>query len=542
MSDTSVSVSQNTPRVIYQMAKADFLERVRRYSFLMTLAAALYLAYGVITEKVTIVVGDGYRGVYNSAWIGMLMAICCSTFLSLVGFYVVKNSVERDSKTRVGRILAATPMSKVAYTVAKTLSNFAVLASMVLVLMIAAVAMQWLRPEARPISLWELCAPFLLIALPAMFIAGSVALLFETLPVLRGGVGNVVYFFVWTFGLAMGSSAKFDDPVGIHILESSTDSALQRVDLSGPHSAFRLTIGGDHAYRTFVWDGVDWTPHLIAVRLSWLLVGLGFAVIASVFFHRFDPARDSIFEKVREKTRQKADQGQDAVENLGLAASQNSPNASPSSVYATLTALGARGHNRFITLVISELSLMVKGQRWWWYIVGGGLLVAQFVSPTADARGWILLVAWLWPVLVWSQMGCRESRNSTQSLIFSAERILYRQLAAVWTAGVIVALVTGAGAGIRLLISGNLQQAAAWVAGALFIPSLALALGVWSGSSKFFEALYIAWWYIGPLHRLPSLDFVGGSAMSSSPGTYLTVAAGLLLAACLGRRRQVAYA
>jgi len=143
-------------RVLYHMAKADFLERVRRYSFLVILAGALWMAYGVIAEKVTIVVGDGYRGVYNSAWIGMLMAICCSTFLSLCAFYVVKNSIERDSTTRVGRILAATPMHKVSYTLAKTLSNFAVLASMVLVLMVAAVAMQWLRPEARPISLWEL--------------------------------------------------------------------------------------------------------------------------------------------------------------------------------------------------------------------------------------------------------------------------------------------------------------------------------------------------------------------------------------------------
>ncbi len=147
-------VMYHTLRVLYHMVKADFLERVRRYSFLVILAAALYLAYGVIAEKVTIIVGDGYRGVYNSAWIGMLMAICCSTFLSLCGFYVVKNSVERDSATRVGRILAATPMRKEFYTVAKTVSNFAVLASMVLVLMAAAVAMQWLRPEARPISLW----------------------------------------------------------------------------------------------------------------------------------------------------------------------------------------------------------------------------------------------------------------------------------------------------------------------------------------------------------------------------------------------------
>jgi hypothetical protein len=521
-------------RVLYQMVKADFLERVRRYSFLVILAGALYMAYSVIAEKVVIVVGDGYRGVYNSAWIGALMAVCCSTFLSLCGFYVVKNSVERDSTTRVGRILAATPMPKVLYTVAKTMSNFAVLASMVLVLMAAALAMQWLRPEARPISLWELWSPFLLIALPAMFITGSIALLFETLPVLRGGVGNVIYFFVWVFALSSAAETGVDDATGIQILTKSTRQALQRMNLGdGKSSRFSLTVGGMHASKTFLWQGVDWTPHLLAWRLIWIAIGLGLAVLASVFFHRFDPARERIKEKkVKEKRKNEAE------DDLALIADTGQPK----SAYTTLTPLGAFGHNRFGRLVISELSLMVKGQRWWWYIVAAGLFVAEFVSPSAQAREGVLLVAWIWPVLVWSQMGCRESRHATQSLIFSAEHVVYRQLAAVWTAGVIVALVTGAGTGIRLLIGLDWQMVAAWLAGALFIPSLALALGVWSGSSKLFEALYTVWWYVGALQHSPSLDFAGGSPASSSPGLYLSLAAGLLLTACLGRRRQVAYA
>jgi hypothetical protein len=105
-----------------------------------------------------------------------------------------------------------------------------------------------------------------------------------------------------------------------------------------------------------------------------------------------------------------------------------------------------------------------------------------------------------------------------------------------------VALATGAGAGIRLLLSSNWQMLASWLAGALFIPGLALALGVWSGSSKLFEAIYTVWWYVGPLHHIPGLDFVGGTRASSSPALYLSLAAGLLFAACLGRRRQVAYA
>jgi hypothetical protein len=522
-------------RVLYHMAKADFLERVRRYSFLVILASALWLAYGIIAEKITVNVGNGYRGVYNSAWIGMLMAICCSTFLSLCGFYVVKNSIERDSTTRVGRILAATPMRKEFYTVAKTVSNFAVLASMVVMLMAAAVVMQWLRPEARPISLWQLWSPFLLIAFPAMFIEGSVAVLFETLPVLRGGVGNVIYFFVWTFALVGGAETRIDDPVGLHVFSESTRQALSGLNpANATVSGFSLQIGGRRDLQTFLWNGVDWTPTALAWRFLWVLAGLGIALLASVFFHRFDPARESVREK-KEKTKNGS-----PLDDAGFVAPsgyQDSPHAS-----LTLTPLVSRGHNRFARLVLSELALMVKGLRWWWYVVAAGLLVAEFTSPTADARAGVLLAAWIWPVLVWSQIGCRESRYATQSLIFSAERVVYRQLAAVWMAGVMVAVLTGAGTGIRILLSADSRSAGGWFAATLFIPSLALVLGVWSGSSKFFEALYTLWWYVGSLHHLPSLDFIGASAASSSPSLYLTLTVGLLLAACLGRRRQVAYA
>jgi len=520
-------------RVLYHMVKADFLERVRRYSFLLILAGALYMAYGVIAEKFTIVVGDGYRGVYNSTWIGMLMAMCCSTFLSLCAFYVVKNSVERDSTTRVGRILAATPMPKALYTVAKTISNFAVLASMVLVLMAAALAMQWLRPEARPISLWQLWSPFLLIAMPAMFVTGALALLFETLPILRSGAGNVIYFFVWVFALAGGATTRLDDVTGIHIMSKNMRDALERMNPGDTrNSGFRMEVGGIHATRTFVWHGIDWTPRLLGGRLLWIAIGFGLALLASVFFDRFDPAREWI-RKRRLKAIQNA-----AVDDPALAVEGGQPQRA----HTTLTPLGSGGNSRLARLVLSEFSLMMKGLQWWWYVVAAGLLVAEFASSTAEAREGVLLVAWIWPVLVWSKMGCRESRHATQSLIFSAEHVVYRQLAALWMAGVMVALITGAGVGFRLLLSLDWHALVTWCAGAFFIPSLALALGVWSGSGKFFEALYTIWWYIGPAHHVPTIDFIGGSQASRSPGLYLTLAAGLLLVSCLGRRRQVAYA
>jgi len=185
--------------------------------------------------------------------------------------------------------------------------------------------------------------------------------------------------------------------------------------------------------------------------------------------------------------------------------------------------------------------LLLKGHAWWWYTVAGGLFIATLTTKMSSAQG-VLLVAWLWPVLVWSQMGAREARFRTGALIFSSEKALYRQLPALWMAGVIVALATGGGVGIRLLLGGDWPALAAWLAGAFFIPSLALAFGVWSGSSKLFEATYTVWWYVGPAHFTPGLDFIGSNPASRSVGLYALLAAGLLVAAYMGRRQRMAYA
>jgi hypothetical protein len=75
----------------------------------------------------------------------------------------------------------------------------------------------------------------------------------------------------------------------------------------------------------------------------------------------------------------------------------------------------------------------------------------------------------------------------------------------------------------------------------LFIPSLALALTIWSGSSKLFEVVYLALWYFGPMNQiLPQADFIGASgAVAGTAVAYLLAAFALLGAAFLGRQRQL---
>jgi ABC-type transport system involved in multi-copper enzyme maturation permease subunit len=199
----------STPRTIWAIARADFLERVRRYSFLVTLLFAVYLGYAAATGRISLRLGQ-YRGLYTSAWIGATVSLVTTTFVSLVGFYIVKNAVERDRQTGVGQILASTPLSRSFYLLGKFTSNFAVLASMVGVLAFAAVGMQFLVAEDRVFHAWPLLSPFLLLSLPAMAVTAAVALSFETIQLLRRGFGNILWFFLWS--LSIGLPGLIDVP------------------------------------------------------------------------------------------------------------------------------------------------------------------------------------------------------------------------------------------------------------------------------------------------------------------------------------------
>ncbi len=520
-------------RAVVAIARADFLERIRRYSFLFTLGFALYLGYLATAGNLVLQVGN-MRGILNSAWVGALLALVATDFISLAGFYFVKNTIERDRQTRVGQILAATPISKFMYAFGKMLSNLAVLSLMLAVLAAAGIAMQLVSGEDRHIELWKLIAPFVLLAFPAMAVTAAVAVFFETIPFLCGGFGNVAYFFLWIAGLSvpLATGKHAFDLMGLSMVADSARAAAHLSQKNGGVT-FSLAFGQfDKPATLFHWDGLTWTADIIALRIMWLAIAVAIVAVSAVLFDRFDPSRG--------KAPREAPDAQPAL------AAGSTPEQNVATVHATaanLTPLSAgRTQNRFFAILAAELRLMLKGQKWWWYAVAAGLAIASGAAPSADARGMALAFAWIWPVLLWSSMGVRETREQTYQLIFSAPHPMARQLPAVWLAGVLVALLTGCGFGLRILLAGNFRGAMAWLIGALFIPMFALSLGVWSGTGKPFEILYTLLWYIGPLHAMPTLDFMGSAPATAAtryPFMYLGAAAVMAVAALGGRKRQL---
>jgi hypothetical protein len=531
----------NQLRAISAIARADFLERVRRYSFLLTLLFAVFLGYAAATGRIALQLGE-YRGIYTSAWIGALIAMTTTCFVSLVGFYIVKSAIDRDRQTGVGQILAATPLSKAAYTLGKFGSNFAVLASMVGILAVAAVLMQVFAGEDPHFDGVALSAPFILVALPAMALTAALAVLFETLPVLRGGVGNVAWFFVWSIlgiGLPEISGNHHLDPMGLMVVADSM-MAGARANIPDYKNSFSFTVADSPVkiVQSFRWQGVTWTWEDVLLRIWWAAAAVGVVLLAALVFDRFDSSR-SLTPLLRRPKLPAA--APDALTDASIAETVRSKAASRAPAHLT-PLVSSGGTNAFGRVFVAELRLALKGLRWWWYAVAAGLLVAQFAAPLDGSRGPILGSAWMWLVLVWSGMGARESRFGTRALLFSSERILPRQLPACWLAGMAIAAVAGAGAGSRLLIARGWYGLVPWLAGVVFLPSLALALGVWSGSGKPFEAVLTALWYVGPMNHTPGIDFTGtasGANANHDALIYFALSGVLLGAAFVGRGRQL---
>jgi hypothetical protein len=519
-------------RVLYHLMRADFLERVRRYSFLITLGLAVWLGWAVSTGKLKLWISDT-RGLYNSAWVGLLMAMVVNVFVSLAGFYVVKNALERDRRTGVGQILATTPMSKVLYTLGKTLSNLAVLLAMVAVLAVMAIVAQFVAGEDTHIRLWPLLAPFLVFCVPIMALVAAFAVLFETIPFLKGGFGNVVWFFLFTLSIPLGIKGTYDF-IGLGLVQIQLKAAVLKTFGTASDAFVLGAVDHEGRTRSFRWEGMDWTREILLSRLTLLMIALGIALLAALFFDRFDVSRS--WGRRRSSRLDLA-----AVGGLAAAGNETVSEPAPTPIHLHPLPAGSRRFH-FLDMLRAELRLLLKGQRWWWYTIAAGLFVAGLLVPE-EARKIVLPLAWLWPVLLWSSLGSREARFGTDGLVFSAAWPLQRQLPATWLAGFLLALATGGGVGLRLAISGNGPAAGAWLIGALFIPTCALALGVWSGTSKLFEVVYLFLWYIGPLNQVRSLDFMGAvpaAVRTGIPLVWLAATVALGVASVAGRKQQLA--
>jgi hypothetical protein len=520
-----------TMQMMWQLILADFRERTRRYSFLITLMTALFLGYLVLTGKYSYHFGE-FVPVYNSAWVGTTVAMAGAAMFSFLGFYIVRTSISRDRDTRVGEILLTTRLSGIAYLLAKFASNLLVLWAMVAALALTAFTGMVVNMSITRIDLIAFITPFLLFPIVTTIPVAAAAVLFDTVRWMRGVVGNILYFMLAQYVLIAGFlNMPFVDAAGIGQLRTHMETTLGALFPGEPAPmSVGFVFGREFVTeRSFLWDGLDWTPPLLLSRLVWPALALVMIALAVLLFDRF--------EQAGKKFKSRAD-----TANLSDMTNRLAAMATPVPTMSYQSVLPVRPRESIFPLLLAELRLALKDVNLVWLVIGLGIVVSEILAPFEIVRRFIVPAAMVWPLVIWSAIGARQTLFDMKSLMFSSAGVHSRQFIAMLLAGIAVAVVMCLPMLVRAAAAGEFAYLALLAASVLLMPATAFALGVVSGSRKFFEVIYPLIWYGGSIDNVKPIDLLGTSA--DSVGTtrglvFIVLAAGSVATAWLYRRRSV---
>lgn len=488
--------------------KSDYLQRTRSYSFLITLCASLAIAYTFVPEPnasySTIRIAD-HVGYYNSAWFGYVTAIMTSIFLSLIGFYLVNSGIKKDIETKVGQIVAATPISNFKYLCAKVLSNFLVLLSIVLIVFVMSLVLFMLYNDGYPLELVQFIKPYTFITLPAMFFIAVIAVVFEVFLGKFSILQNIGFFFLYTTLMVSTPSNEsyfsldvFGSKIVMHQLEGQV-RVLTKKDKSTDLS-IGYVIGNTNDTKRFLFKGMDFPRSFIMSRFLLFAIGIGFITLISPFFHRFN---------VKERNAKKK-----------LTPSIQTQLITPE---IRLTKLPIPQINYSVWPIFkTEFKLLVrKGKRWVWFFNLIGMLLLALL-PLKIAHQMVLPILWFLQVGRLSDLTTKEAANRVHYFVFSSYKPLSRLFVSKVFAAIMLMICLALPLIIRQGLLANVFAIITILLGSIFIVVFAVFLGMVSKGKKLFEVLFFMITYAN-MNSIPFADYFGGLEHQTSYFTGLLI-------------------
>ena len=461
-------------RPIAALLVADLRQRLRTPRFWLLVAGLAALMWWCFPSAdrdfLTVSVGDGMRGRYSSAWIGMVIALMYSSSLSLAGFYLVRGTVTRDLETKTWQLLVATTMSRTAYLVAKWLSHVVVFLLVMAAGLAVGLAAQWLRAEDLRVDLVELAKPVLVLTLPSLALTAALAVWFDLVPWLRRSAGNVLFFVLWVALLGAGVSQAEQapgaplpwpgDPHGLLVAEYDLSRGFPQVDAG---KELGLSVGKQmlegKAPKLLDWAHWPVSDADLRARGFWLALSLGVLLLAA-------PVLDACAAHVGKPGKAHGEGARLRWLEKALSPLQRTP---------------------FGALVAAELRLVLRPRRAWWWLALLGTLGTQLFAPH-KAMAVAVIVAWVLSLDVFARLVLREDETRTAALVFTAPGMRTRLLAVRAIVGIGLAWVVTLPASLRLAVVHPTAALTTLVAG-VSIALWGLACGALFRNGRMFELL-----------------------------------------------------
>lgn len=216
--------------------------------------------------------------------LGLQLGVLAATLATPLAYIYLRAGATRHQPREVQ---VPTPGSRIELQLGSFLGDTLALWLWALALAVAGVILSLFRTETfAPL---ETMVTALAVTAPALAIIAGVRTLFASRPRLRGWLGDIAFFFVWTALLVMSVSyfemetgTAFGDPMGF----------VAPLALASPEPVVEYYIGGSPKGEDFLdidaWRGVANADFLLS-RLVWLAIASGLAILGGLVFKSARP-------------------------------------------------------------------------------------------------------------------------------------------------------------------------------------------------------------------------------------------------------------
>ncbi len=505
---------------IRAITSTDFRVRFRRSSTAVIFLLLCITAYLWIPNPSTgraLLQMKEQRALYNSPALALATASLCGIMLGLVGYYLVSNSIGRDTRTRTGFVIASTTVRNHEYLIGIFLGNVLFLTVIIFGFMLSSIVMQLVRGEAAvrfSSFLWH----YALLLPPMIVFVSAIAVLFESIRWLSGRFGDLCYFFVWLFALAMvATSAEKTGGANWSSYFDTFSFAFMLEQVKQITHSDSLSIGSssfDASKPPFLFPGLTLSRAWVLPRIVSTLFPLIFVIGALLVFHRFNP------------TSVKSSQVGTRKSLLGRLNSLIRPLTVP---LFSMRRFSARPG--FFNAIFSEVMLTLQLKPLTLFLVLGSL-IAGSLSGMESLQQRLLPALFVGVAMILADLPCREKTAGTSSMLESMP--LRKPHFVGWKLGAAFALVLLVLTipAVRLLFS-KPSACLSLILGSAFLASTAIALGIASGNPKAFMVTFLMFLYLvmNDGGKTPGFDFAGwfGTATLSVQMMYLLLTAGMVV-------------
>lgn len=473
-------------RVIYQVLKADFLERVRKPSFSAICFVVVLLAFFSVPDIEAPFVSiamepDIFSQGTNPSWIPIAIALCGGILFPVIGLAYVKSNISADRDSNFLYVMQSMNMKKSNYIIGKFLSNLFILTLMWILVIISATFMLCLRFTGKPITIYDFLSPFICIY-PGIIFTAAFSVFLESTAVFSKRTGNAIgitilfTMFLINYFNSESKSLIFRvfDFSSYRWVMDSINAAVIPIIGHAVWSTGILVPGGMLAEsmgnKELIFHGLTFSGQYLIDKMILISVCIILVLSAVILLDTNEKEKKKQVSKIkslREKTK----------------------------------------HSHYMCELAAEFHITFNGLSKYWFLIMLCLWAASIFAPMKYAQNYIWIVMLFFSVSIFSQIGSRDYESGLTEYFITIKNALLKQMIYSYFCGTVFLSAVTCPVIVRAVIEQNYLFIPGYILFVIFVPALACFLGEYTKSRRAFETIYLLFCFL--LINVPSFLFIG---------------------------------